>query len=172
MRDKAFDRVVLQHGNHKYTASLYYDYDSAPPWEEEDGHGPVRGTHRPHCYYGDKRPGERPLNQPGSHGTQFYYDWQEACKRARRDGWDTEPFGAPNQVARAVEADFQYLRSYLRQDWFYVGISIEDETGRTLDSLWGVESYKDYHLAMANEMLQDVARTQEEEWLRIAEESF
>lgn len=172
MREEPFDTVELQHGSQKYIAKLYYDNDSDMPWDRCDGHGPVRRSNYPHGSSGDKRPGERPLNSPDRHEYQFYYDWQAACKKAREEGWNAEPFDAPNRVARAVEADFQYLRGYIRQDWFYVGIVVEDEYGRTLDSLWGVESYKDYHIEMAREMLRDVARTQEEEWLRIAEECF
>jgi len=172
MREEPFDTVELWHGSQKYTAKLYYDTDSGMPWDDCDCHGPVRRSNYPHGSSGDKRPGERPLNSPDRHEYQFYYDWQAACKKAREEGWNAEPYDAPNQVARAVEADYQFLRAFLRQDWYYVGIVIEDAHGRMLDSVWGVESYKDYHLTMAQEMLQDVALCQEEEWLRIAEESY
>lgn len=172
MLDEPFDTVELLHGGQKYIAKLYYDNDSGMPWENCDGHGPVIRAFTAHRSRGYKYPGWRPLNDPDRHEYQYYYDWQAACKKARKEGWNSEPYDAPNRVARAVEADFQFLRAYLRQDWYYVGIVIEDARGKELDCVWGVESYKDYHLTLAREMLQGVARCQEEEYLRIAEESY
>ena len=60
------------------------DDQNNPPWENEDGHGPVSDWTRR-----DKRPGEIELNS--DHGSKRYYDFQEACKIARRDGWGFMP---------------------------------------------------------------------------------
>lgn len=133
------------------------DPDMDPPWENDDGRGKVRKTNSRHRDGdSDKRPGERPLNQPDRHAYQFHYDWKEATQRARKDGWNTEPYDAPCRVQRAVEADFQFIRAYLRQDWEYVGIVVKilDDDGAVIaeDSCLGFETHKDYHKESAKEM--------------------
>jgi len=137
------------------TIEYHYDADADAPWQSRDGHGPVRSSlkhHSPH--HSDKRPGESPLNSPERHETQYYYDWQEAMKIAQRDGW------GPGTTAEAVQADFDYLRGYIRGDWQYVGIvvRITDPQGLTLamDDLWGVETFKDYHETEAREMAEQL----------------
>lgn len=56
------------------------DSDSGAPWEESDGHGPVSDwTTR------DKAPGELVLSHDRS--AKRFYDYAEACRIARRDGW-------------------------------------------------------------------------------------
>ena len=136
------------------------DYDSGYPWENCDGHGPVRRTLKAHGSRGDKQPGERPLNRPGCREYQFYYDWQEACKKARAEGWNTEPYDAPNKVQRAVQADFDFLRAYLNNEWSYVTVHVsllmEDENGEmrvAMDEyLGGVETYNNYHEDVAMDL--------------------
>lgn len=116
---------------HTHTSGLvtvrwYYDQDSGPPWEQADGHGPVRNLNHAR----DKRPGERPF---GHHG--WFYDWQEAIKIAKRDGW------GPGTPAEAVEADFKYLKGWVNDDWFYCGYVVEiDGHPEYSDSLWGIDS--------------------------------
>lgn len=106
-----------------YTARLELDVDHGAPWEEENGHGPVsEWTNRP------KKPGERILNE--DRGSYRYYDFTEAMEIAKRDGWDAEPFGegTPGQrAARAVEADFNALRAWCRDEWHYATIIISAE---------------------------------------------
>lgn len=157
MRDAPFDTEELEIDGITVKVEYHYDGDHEPPWESEDGHGPVRKSLKPHNeYHSDKKPWERPLNQAGRNEYQFYYDQREACKMARRDGWNAEPYDAPNQVARAVESDFQFLRKFLNDDWHYVGVvvKIEDEEGEELaeDSCGGYESLNDYHKTSAKEM--------------------
>lgn len=133
------------------------DTDTPYPWECEDGHGPVRsqaGSSSP------KRPGERYLDRTTRGG--WLYDWQAACKIARRDGWDDEPFGAPGRVQRAVQADFDRLRAYVCGGWGYVGVCVVpcDSMGvvdRSADpyahALWGIESdLTEYHAEVALEL--------------------
>lgn len=49
--------------NTKGTIRFEYDEFSDAPWENSDGHGPVRKSNNSHNKYNsDKRPGERPLN--------------------------------------------------------------------------------------------------------------
>lgn len=116
------------------------DNDGEAPWDMEDGHGPVRVmTHR---LDGRKRPGERVIHQDGH--TVWLYDWQKACAIARADGWNAEPFDAPNQIERAVTADFNYLQRWLQGEWHYVGVCVRRATDSPKDrynhALWGIES--------------------------------
>lgn len=61
-------------------AKIEDDDSNAPPWENSDGHGEVTGwTTR------GKAPGELVLNSD-RHSKRFY-DFQGACRIARRDGW-------------------------------------------------------------------------------------
>ena len=133
------------------------DSDSDPPWDNSDGHGPVRIS-RTVNYTGrhTKRPGERPMNSPCRNQYQYLYDWQEACRLARKDGWNTEPYDAPNQVARAVQADFDFLRGWINDDWRYVGVRVTIPGTSFEDSLWGVETYKDYHETCAKEQAEEL----------------
>jgi hypothetical protein len=128
----------------KFRVHIEPDDNSDPPWENSDGHGPVRGCHqwrsRP-----TKRPGERVLHQ--DRGTYWFYDWQEACKLARKAGWNAPPYDAPDRIHRAVQADFDFLRGYLTGDWHYVGVcvSVIDDDGDDLTekyehAVWGFDS--------------------------------
>lgn len=132
------------------------DTNIGPPWLECDGHGPVRQSRGQHRNQDGKRPGERPLNDPDRNQYQYYYDWQKACELARVDGWNAEPFEAPGRVLRAVQSDFDFLRAWVNDKWRYVGVIVErlneDEEAVDESSLWGVESFKDYHVDVAYEL--------------------
>ncbi len=63
---------------------LERDDDYSAPWDEHDGHGTVsEWTTR------DKMPGELVLNS--DRHSKRYYDFAEACRIARRDGWGFLP---------------------------------------------------------------------------------
>ncbi|WP_217468778.1 hypothetical protein, partial [Staphylococcus aureus] len=70
---------------------------------------------------------------------------------ALRDGWDANPynlFGEQSkrqQAAKAARADFEYLRAWCQDEWYWVGIIVTllDEDGNKTDirdSLWGMAS--------------------------------
>lgn len=136
------------------------DTDHGAPWEECDGHGPVSDwTSR------DKLPGELVLNVDGHQ--RRYYDYAEACRIARRDGWDAPPYktGTTRQrAARAARADFEYLRRWCANDWAYVGVIVEllDDEGEAIDSasLWGVEDFDEGYIGeVAQRMAEELAAT-------------
>lgn len=150
---------------HGLTVRYVYDENAEMPWEMSDGHGPVRYSAKPHTeQQSNKHPGERPLNQPTRNERQYYYNWAEACKLARVDGWHCEPYDAPNRIQRAVQADFDYLRAYLRGDWQYIGVIITDKDGKHIDSMWGIESFNDHHKEHAREMIADIFEQKRLEW--------
>lgn len=155
------DEISTDVGMLNVTARVVHDDHADPPWEMCDGHGPVSDwTSR------DKRPGEVVLNR--DHGSFRYYDWEEAIKIAKRDGWDAPPYGTGSKgqkAERAVKADFEYLQSWCRDEWHYVGIVLSVSKGDdTLDShaasLWGIACNlpnrdNSYLLDLANELLDE-----------------
>lgn len=122
----------------------HYDSGMGPPWKEYDNSGPVRDIRS----RDEKRPEERLFDDGHA------YDWQAAMKKARAEGWglSIEHFmdltcelrRAPTkgQVAeRAVQRDFDRLKAWCDNEWFYVYITVEDvETGVEGGSCCGVES--------------------------------
>lgn len=133
-----------------------------PPWKEHDGHGPVSDWTRR-----SKLPGERVLCD--DRGFRRYYDWQEAVKIARRDGWDAPPFGvgtAGERAVRAAESDFQHLRGWCNDTWHWVGVVLSvSKAGIELDgyaaSLWGIDAGEDggeYLTDVANELLDEAVK--------------
>lgn len=139
------------------------DYAHGAPWKAEDGHGPVSGWTRD-----PKRPGERVLSEDGA--SRRYYDFQEAMRIARRDGWGIAPElrakleaekGRPltrgELAEEAVKQDFNRLRDWCLDRWQYVGVTVfhmqhdveeyPDQIADSLpfgnresESLWGIES--------------------------------
>lgn len=89
--------ATVDHDGFTFTLSLEHDSDHGAPWDEECGHGPVSDwTTR------DKLPGELVLNDDGR--SKRYYDFAEACRIARRDGWGYMPHRidiAPDDETRA-----------------------------------------------------------------------
>ena len=138
-----------------------YDDDPTPPWERADGHGPVSGSKSSHA----KRPGERVLNRDGEH--YRYYDFEEAIRIARREGWSVARDGAKSQhgkraqAAAAVEADFEFLRRWCNDEWHYINVIVTllgaegVEVGR--ESLCGIEDDTDYWREVAAELINDLA---------------
>lgn len=148
-----------------YTVEFMHDADADAPWENCEGHGTVRKSYNAHSEHrSDKKPGERPLNCPGRNEYQYYYDWQEAIQIAKRDGWNAAPFDAPDRVRRAVQSDFDYLRGYLAEEWFYVGVVVKDPDGETLKALWGVETLRGYHLEVAQELVSQCIEDRRAAW--------
>lgn len=134
--------------------AVYMDRDdfTSPPWEEYDCHGPVSDwTSR------DKRPGELILNE--DRGCKRFYDFAEACRIARREGWGYERFthrdiaflgglykGTRRQIAAlAARADFERLRAWCNDDWYFavIQVCLLDDYGDIIAEsgyLGGVES--------------------------------
>lgn len=67
---------------------------------------------------------------------------------ARRDGW-----GGDNPV----QADFDYLRSFLSGDWEYVGVIVTDPETCESASAWGIESdAREYIEEMTRELIDEI----------------
>lgn len=87
-----FDNDTFQHEGATFRVAFPYDDTGDTPWEREDGHGPIsEWRNGRYSYTGrpSKAPGERPLCS--DHGSARFYDFAEACRIARRDGWSFLP---------------------------------------------------------------------------------
>ena len=119
-----------------------YDDRGETPWEWADGHGPVsEWTAR------DKHPGELVLCHDGRF--KRYYDFMEAMKMAKRDGWNAWPYEIEGETKgqrayKAVMADYEYLRQWCNDEWSYVVLHValldaEGDETKYEDYLGGVE---------------------------------
>src|SRR4051812_45865317 len=126
------------------TATIHRDDDSGSPWESEDGHGPVSDwTSRP------KRPGERVVTEGPFQ--KRYYDLEAATALALKDGWGVTGGRHKGETkrayaARAAEHDFEVLKAWCNDEWWYVGVAVTVAkagiplTGKYDHALWGVEA--------------------------------
>lgn len=106
------------------------------PWEEHDGHGPVRGGDK-----STKLPGERVLGR----NQRWIYDFATAVRIAKRDWICGEPKATVGvRAVAAVEEDFERMRQWCDDDWNWVGVVVEllDDEDNVIesDSIWGIES--------------------------------
>jgi len=144
MSETPFETDIIDVDGYTFAVGYYYDNDSGAPWEDNDGHGKMRLKKNI-----PKRPGERPMR--ADNGDTWFYDWQEACQRARKDGW------GHGGIHAAVQADFDYIKGYLDGFWWYCGV----EVVMTLrpeytTALWRVETHKDYPKEVARELAREV----------------
>lgn len=143
-----------------FAASLMRDDDNLPPWEHSDGHGPVsEWTTR------DKRAGELELSD--DRGSFRYYHYSEACRIALKDGWGTRDGRQTNEsrrayAARAAKEDYEWLRAWCQDEWFYVGVIVRcyaEGIQLSTASLWGIESNAGPYLTdVANQLLPECER--------------
>jgi hypothetical protein len=159
MTTRLYDGDTFDHRGYTFRVTFTPDQDAEPPWQQADGHGIVSDwTTR------DKAPGERVLAT--DHTRSMFYDVAATLKIARRDGWgpsgDARPAETARQrTARAVEEDFEYLRLWCADQWQYVGVTVcqvdDDDICTDVDtSLWGVETFNDYHMTVARELADDL----------------
>ena len=155
----AYRTETRRHGAMSFRVEWCYDTDANAPWDREDGHGPVSDwTSR------DKRPGEMILGS--DRRMHRFYDFAESVKIARRDGWDTKPYGTrkPGERAHAAAmADYNYMRQWFDQQWWYCGIVVTllDADGEpdVNASLWGIEDglpgMSEYHEQVIGELIHE-----------------
>lgn len=156
------DTTTIEVDGFTFTVTYEHDADADKPWEHVDVHGKVRCSQHPHWHgegISDKKPGERPLNTASRSQFQYYYDWAGACKKARKDGWNTPPYDAPDRVHRAVLADFRYMQDWIEGNWEHVCVEVTLANRPEYTShVCGVETFKDYHLEYAEELAREVIR--------------
>jgi hypothetical protein len=152
-----YSQTFEAHG-HPFKLEVFHDPDAPAPWEMSDAHGPVRQI-GPND---SMRPGERWLSDP-HYGRGRVYDWEGAIKIALRDQWGhpqmiSRPNLSAHQIAAAaVQADYEYLRGWVRDEWHYVGVCVTHEASGAHSSVWGIESNETaYRLTVANECAAEI----------------
>jgi len=108
------ETITAAHGT-RFKIELSYDDYGREPWKEDDGHGEVsEWTNR------DKRSGELVLWTEDRGGGKLFYNFAGAVRTAKKE-WvsatDTETLG--QRAHRAAMQDYNYLRDFCRQDWWY-----------------------------------------------------
>lgn len=180
MRDSAIHTETISHEGRRFVVNLYPDNFHGAPWDECDGHGPVR----------ELDPGE-----PLQRGEVLFYDnprgrdrWAygfgAALVQAWREGWGLDPEDlqrlrdrigrkpTKGQIrAEAVRKDMRYLRGYLAQDWCYVGVCVQllgpdgEPVGNEFGhALWGVESAGDYWEEVARDIADEILSEHRDAW--------
>lgn len=128
-------KKTMKYKGYLFTIEVDYDEFEGPPWSRYDGHGPVSDwTTR------DKKPSEVVLSSIG--GSNLYYDFSRAMKKAKEERWDAAPYGQGTKgerAERAVRADIKYLRDYIDNVWVYVTLSVTLRGSGYTTSLGGVE---------------------------------
>lgn len=165
-------RADLELDGHKFSVEIVADDDTTPPWDREDGHGPVSEWKR-HAFGQGTKPPKRPgeMILCWDRGSYLTYDFAAAVRIAKRDGWDVPPYGGTHgqKAHRAAMADFDRLRRWCADQWSYVGVVVHllddegDEMGES-ESLWGIESDADDYLdevarELADEILHRLAQS-------------
>jgi hypothetical protein len=169
------DSIETEKDGFRIVATIHHDANADAPWTD-CCHGEVTDWVRR-----GKNAGEKVLNE--SCGSYRYYDFQGTIKRAKSEAWgcsDTEGL-TPKQIAtKAVERDYEALKAWCNDEWFYCGvvlsvfkddIEIEDHAA----SLWRIEanypgSDNSYLTDVANELLDDalsVARSELERMQKV-----
>jgi hypothetical protein len=143
------DSWVFEVDGRTFRATVERDDHMEAPWDEHDGHGDVSDwTTR------NKRPGEWIIASDGRN--KRFYDFAGAVKKARAEGWDAPPYKTGTrreQAARAALRDFEHLKAWCDDEWFWVGVIVtplcdccDSPDGNAAESLWGIESSDESYL--------------------------
>ena len=163
---EAFKTDTLEQCGVTVQIDYYYDQDTGAPWVENDGHGVIEKIRQ---YYGrpDKKPGQQVMYSDS--GTYWIYDFAATTKIAKRDSWglpadQCKGLTKKQIVAKAVQNDFDFCRSWLTDQWHYAGVicTVLDNDGEKTDisdSCWGFETLNNYHIESAVEMASYLAES-------------
>ncbi len=158
-----YDGDTFTHDGLTFTFRTERDDDTGAPWDEHDGHGPVSEWRS--SYNGQpvmKRPGQMVLIH--DRGSYRLYDFAEAVRMAKRDGWNADPLDVPGETKgqrahKAAMADFNRLRRWCNDQWYWCGVIVtcDDLPGEPSASLWGIESDAgEYFAEVAKELADEI----------------
>lgn len=162
--NRIYDGSIVNVDGIDFLVTIGPDEFTGPPWTECDGHGPVDcRDHSPWGQFPVKMPGEIIIGK--YRGDVVFYDFQEAVKIARRDGWNYPPYfwkTKGEQAAAAARADADYLKRWLNGRWEYVFITVHplDDYSEILPmsaSIGGVE-YDPDDTGYIGSVVEDLAR--------------
>ncbi len=164
--NNAFQTDTVEINNVSIRIEYFYDDEYRPkPWAEYDGNVNI---YEKSTRYGkpEKRPSEMIFYAGRGHDA-WAYDIREAHKKALEEGWCTgcdwaQGLTRKQIAARAVAENVEMWRSWLNDEWHYVGVTctVLDAEGEETDdseSCWGFETLNDYHETAAQDMAQGLA---------------
>lgn len=154
---QAIDTFEFTAHGRGWVAYVYPDDDAGAPWENEDGHGEV-------MWISDREalPRGWTVIHDADRG-RWIYNTGAAIVKARRENWGIDEKSRYFRVGMsrgarayaAVKGNRDYLAGYLRDEWGYLGVSVQP-AGTPDDfraALWGVVSGDDGYLChVASEM--------------------
>jgi hypothetical protein len=148
------ETITAAHGT-RFKIELSYDDYFREPWKENDGHGEVSDwTTR------DKRAGELVLWQDGR--SKLFYDFAGAVRTAKAE-WvsatDTETKG--QRAAAAAMQDYNYLRDFCRQEWWYCVLHVvllNDDGSENPDYSEIIGGFEDGHGKKYSQYVMDEAQ--------------
>ncbi len=156
---KPRDMTAFDYEGRTFHVEAIDDDFTGAPWDEFDGLGSVSEWTRR-----DKTPGEWVLCE--DRDSKRYYDFSEAMRMAKKDGWDAPPYGAGTKgerALRAVKANFEWLRGWCNGQWRFSTLHVvlfgEEDEVEYEDYLGGVEydySSNGYWLEVAKEMASEI----------------
>lgn len=185
MANDAFHTEEITHAGRRFLVSLFYDDSSSAPWENGDGHGPVR-------FISDRESlarGEIVLHN--CNRGRYVYDFGAAIVQAARDKWGLSPDSLakltqrlgkkPTRAqirAQSVRDDVSYLRGWCDDDWRYCGVCVQvigadgEPVGDKFDhavwgveyAVWGVESCGDYWRTVADDLASEIMSERATVW--------
>lgn len=150
---------TFTHKGHTFNVKHVTDPHHGPPWKEYDGHGVITE------YLSDTQADSDPdmeLFRELDHAGQWHYDWSASLAKAHTEQWSLAPEKAigltPEQITEAaVEADYQFIRGWCVDEWYYIGVVVSLDGTDIERSLWGIESNADDYLKeVARELADDV----------------
>lgn len=180
MRDSAIRTETICHEGRSFVVNLYPDDSHGAPWDECDGHGPVRELDPGEPL----QRGEVLLYDDPRGRDRWVYGFGAALVQAQREGWGLNPEDlqrlhdrigrkpTKGQIrAEAVRKDMRYLWGYLAQDWCYTGVCVQligpdgEPQGDAFDNaLWGVESCGDYWEEVARDLADEILADRAAAW--------
>ncbi len=162
-----YDGDIVKRGGYRFRVNYPHDEDHEAPWDDGDGRGIVREL----PYGENKKPGERIMQTHNR--DKWAFDWAGTIKKAKEEGWGVDPalvtkYGWTNaQMAEAAtKAEFDLFRSWLKDEWHYVGIVIThlpEEDSDTLlpgyvpldygHAVWGFQNNDEYLTTETDNMI-------------------
>jgi hypothetical protein len=132
----ALESFDFEHNGRKFRAEIFYDEHADSPWDFGDGHGPVSDFERR-----GKAPGELVLcgdgrGRLGTDAARRFYDFEEACRVARRDGWGWLPGPLTIETADAGRAPYQRRGGSARCDAAGLSFTDSEDVNRAIHAVY------------------------------------
>jgi len=173
-----FDKIIKV-DDLSFGVSFEADCDIPPPWGNAEGHAIIRARANHHFRHTGKKPGEKLIH--ASRNTSYFVDIKATKEKAMKEAWGigeneiaklTKKLGRKptrkEEVAQAIQLEVDYHSAWFSDNWRDVVIvQAIDDDGNAVDgvnnSLWGVETWRNYHEEIAHELAGTLAKNMQRE---------